>query len=97
MGRYKEEQKLSEILNQFKNNKKIKKGINETLLKDCWHTTMGKYIEKYTEKVYYADGVLYVKLTSAALRQELSASSGQIKDKLNTAMGQDLIHRVVLR
>ncbi len=97
MGRYKEEKKLSDVLKQFKSGKRIQKGIDEALLKDCWNKSMGKFIVKYTDNVYYSSGILYVKLSSAPLRQELSMNSVKIKDKLNKAIGKELIHRVVLR
>lgn len=96
-NRYKPEKKLSQILDQFKGKKHVKRGIDEAQLKESWNNTMGKYICKYTDKIYYSNSVLYVKLSSAPLRQELSANAQKIKEKLNNDIGRDIIARVVLR
>ncbi len=95
-NRYKPEKKLSEVLNQFRGEKHIKRGIDEALLIESWNKNMGQYIVKYTEKVYFSKGTIYIRLTSAALRQELTAHSEKIKEKLNTDLGRELIQKVVL-
>lgn len=96
-NRYKPEQKLSEILNKFKGEKHVKRGIDEALIIESWNNCMGKFIIKYTDRVYYAGDTLYVKLSSAALRQELMTHSEQIKEKLNKDLGRELINKVILR
>lgn len=64
--------------------------------KQLWFETMGPSIEKYTQNVYVKNKVLYITISSAALRQEISYSKEKIKKFINEGIGEEYIQGVVI-
>lgn len=95
--RFNEQQSISEVLKDFVATNKLQKGINQVNVEECWTNVMGPAIAKYTEGIQLRNDTLYVKLSSAVLRNELSYGLTKIKDNLNEALQQNLIEKVVLR
>ena len=52
---------------------------------------MGKNIQKYTYKVYYKKGILYVKLKSSVLKEELTFEKVKIIKLINKELGKEYI------
>lgn len=59
-----------------------------------WGTLMGRPIKENTERIWYRDGVLYVKMNNPVWRNELNLGRSKIRDMLNKEMGKDLITQV---
>lgn len=76
--------------------KKLKTGLDKVQVRDAWHKVMGVPIAKYTTDVYLDRGTLYVKLSSAPLRQELNYGKEKIREMLNEELERDLVDKVVL-
>lgn len=55
----------------------------EVKAEEAWHTVMGKFFEKYTDKVEVRQRVLYVKINSPAMRQELTFGKSKIIENIN--------------
>jgi predicted nucleic acid-binding Zn ribbon protein len=70
--------------------------VNETGVVNAWEKVMGSVIAKYTLSVRMQNGVLYVKVQSAALKQELSYQRTQIAEKLNSECGSEIVREVVI-
>lgn len=68
--------------------------FKETQVCASWEKVMGKFIASKTEKVTFKKGILYVKIDSPPLRQELTMSRETIKKKLNTEVQMDIIQEV---
>ena len=60
---------LSKVIQDVFSQKHFRIGIDNVKVQDAWVKTMGKNIQKYTFKVYYKRGVLYVKLKSSVLKE----------------------------
>ncbi|MCS6929610.1 MAG: DUF721 domain-containing protein [Saprospiraceae bacterium] len=71
--------------------------LKELHARAVWDRLMGKKIETYTANVRVHQGVLYVTVLSAPLRQELSFARDKIRDLINEEMGENYIHEVVIR
>jgi len=56
---------------------------------------MGKPIADRTRRLFIQNKVLYVELSSAPLKQELSMSGSKVKDLLNRQMGENLLDKVI--
>lgn len=69
----------------------------QTRIKSAWHQLAGPLIASHTKKLYVHKRVLYIKVDSAALRQELSMGSAQILARLNAHLGEDYLTEVVIR
>ncbi len=70
---------------------KLDKRLYETRLLDSWQEVLGPAIANYTENKYIKNKVLYVKLSSSVLRNELMMSRSQLLEALNKKVGADVI------
>ncbi|MBD5200048.1 MAG: DUF721 domain-containing protein [Bacteroidales bacterium] len=62
-----------------------------------WTEIVGPGVNRYTSRRYVDDlGVLHVYITSAPLKNELSFHRATIKEKLNSAVGKDVISDIQL-
>lgn len=68
----------------------------EARAKQLWHEMMGAHISQYTQRVYVRRRKLYLTLSSAALRQEMSFSKDKIKRYINEGIGQEFIQDVIV-
>jgi predicted nucleic acid-binding Zn ribbon protein len=88
---------LKDVLDDMIQEMRIGTKLHEMHIRKYWNREMGPYITKNTKSLYYKDGVLYVYVTSAALRQELFMAREKIGKLLNEKIGKDLIREVVIR
>ena len=63
----------------------------EVKAEEAWRTVMGKFFEKYTDKVEVRQRVLYVKINSPAMRQELTFGKSKIIANINEEIKSDFI------
>ena len=82
---------LSKIIEDVFSQKHFRIGIDNIKVQDAWVKTMGKNIQKYTYKVYYKKGVLYVKLKSSVLKEELTFEKVKIITLINNELGKEYI------
>jgi predicted nucleic acid-binding Zn ribbon protein len=73
----------------------LKSKFNETYLIAYWERIMGASIAKRTEKIYIKSGVLFIRLNSAPLSQELLLAKTKLIQLLNTEIGEKVINDVV--
>ena len=59
-----------------------------------WGRLMGRPIHENTEKVWFREGVLYVRMNNPVWKNELQLGKSRIKDLLNKEMGRELINEV---
>tara|TARA_Y100000996_G_scaffold414986_2_gene407683 strand:+ start:8224 stop:8520 length:297 start_codon:yes stop_codon:yes gene_type:complete len=88
-------QKLSEVLNDFSNHRPIAKGLEVIKINELWKKVMGKNIDAYTNKVKFEKDVLYVKINSASLREELSFEKNKIIKLLNNESNTSEIKKII--
>lgn len=64
---------------------------------EAWPEVMGKMIATRTEELIVRNKVLYVKLSSSSLRQELAYGKAKIVDNINEHIGEVYLKDVVLK
>lgn len=89
--RRKQTQQLGEVLSEFLKIQKLDGRLNETRLLEVWPDVLGAAINKYTGEKYIKNKVLYVKISSAVLRNELMMSREQLCNSLNARVGAQVI------
>jgi predicted nucleic acid-binding Zn ribbon protein len=57
----------------------------------CWEEMMGSAIAKRTREIFINKKILYLKLNSAPLKEELKMSKTLIIARLNERMGKEII------
>ena len=95
--RIKEEVSAEEILGRLLKGYRLDKGIDAVEVKNIWYSEMGNGVKSYTREIVFRRNTLFVTLTSAVLREELSYGKQLIIRKLNEALGKELIENIVFR
>jgi predicted nucleic acid-binding Zn ribbon protein len=65
--------------------------LNQKRLVDAWSEVVGEAIASYTLNKYIYNQTLYVRLSSPALRADLSMRRQELTAKLNAAVGEQII------
>ena len=76
---------------------RLRHGMDKVDARAAWKEVMGPGVNTYTTQVELKHDTLYVNLSSAVLREELSMGKSKIIQMLNEALGKELIRNVVLR
>ncbi len=70
---------------------KMKDHFKVEQIKSLWEEIVGTYTSKYTEKLIIRKHVLYVKLKSPELRNELYYAKTKLIQSLNSRIGENYI------
>lgn len=95
--RFNEEQSIQDVLKNFISHNKLQGGIDKVEVKEVWFNLMGNGVANYTEEVELRKDTLYVKLTSAVLREELMFGRDKIIKMINQEIGKEVVKTLVLR
>lgn len=85
---------LSEILHQFIRREGLETPLLQRRVIDSWEKVTGNVVAEYTGEKFIKNQVLHVKITSPALRQDLSMMHTQLTLRLNEAAGSAVISDV---
>ena len=92
-----EPQLLGKVLSEIVESKALYRGITNEKINGLWDQLLGDKISQFTNKVELRNETLYVSLSSAPLREELSYGKEKIMRMLNEEMGKETIKKIVLR
>ncbi len=93
MGEY----SLGEALKQFLNKSKLKGYVQALQIEDIWEKIMGITIAKYTEKISIHGDKLYISTFVAPLKQELLYQKETIIQRVNEALGEQVVREVIIQ
>ncbi len=89
-------QSLKEVLeNFFQDNPRMADKLAETRLINYWTTEMSPVISRYTVDLYIRNRILYVKLNSSVLKNELLMGREELISKLNKEAQREIIHEII--
>lgn len=88
---------IGDVLKQFIEKNKLQSGMDKIDVEDAWKSLMGNGVNSYTKEVVLKGTTLYVSLTSAVLREELSYGKQKIIKMINDELGKEVIKDVILR
>lgn len=91
------ESSIGDVLKEIIQINKLQPGMDQVSVKEAWVALMGNGVNNYTKNVVLKGSTLYVELTSAVLRTELSFSKDKIIKLLNDELRRDIVKDVVLR
>jgi hypothetical protein len=95
--RFNEEQSVGDVLKQFMQENKLQPGMDKIDVRDAWKNLMGNGVNNYTREIMLKGTTLYVELTSAVLREELSYGKAKIVKMINEELKREVVTDVVLR
>ena len=86
---------LGESLTELLDTYQIQKKFDATRITSSWERLMGTPISKRTRRVFVKDRKLFVELSSAPLKHELSLSKRMILDIFDREFGQKLLDDII--
>ena len=89
--------KVGDIIRKLMKNPKLAEKLDKLNALDAWEEIIGAPISKYItdQKIY--KGILYVKIKSAVVRNELSYKKSNFITQINQKVGKKLITDIVLK
>ena len=87
---------LGDALKKMLETYELQEKFNETRLIGSWEAIMGKPIASRTHRIFIHEKKLFVELTSAPLKHELSLSRSKILELFNREIGQNIIEEIVI-
>lgn len=95
--RFNDEQSVGDVLKQFMQENKLQTGMDKIDVREAWKNLMGNGVNNYTRDIMLKGTTLYVELTSAVLREELSYGKAKIVKMINEELKREVVKDVVLR
>lgn len=94
--RRKNDVSIKDALEEMVSELKLKPRLNEWRIKDNWRKLMGEMIANRTTGISLRGGKLYLKVDSAALKNELTYSREKIIQIFNDELGEKAIKEVLI-
>jgi hypothetical protein len=88
---------IGDVLKEFIEKNKLQSGMDKIDVEEAWKSLMGNGVNSYTKEVVLKGTTLYVSLTSAVLREELSYGKQKIIKMINEELRKEVIKDVILR
>ncbi len=82
---------ISDVLGKFLREEGLETPLLEHRAMQAWPEVMGQAIARYTSDLRIRNGILYVKVSSAPLRQNLQMAHKGIADKINAHVGSHVL------
>ena len=88
---------VGELINEFYEQYKGPGYVDELRVVNSWKQVVGPFIAKHTIDLAIRNRILFVRVDSDALRNELSYSKSVLLTQLNNQVGKVVIDEIVLR
>lgn len=88
---------LKDVIDQMLRAYGLGDRLDEISLVKSWEEVVGKMIAKHTSDIYFKSGILYVKLDSAAVRQELAYAKTALIERLNRKAGKRMLTDIIFK
>ena len=92
-----EAKSIAEIIADFMQQEDIEDAVLEQKALRLWQQVVGPGVNRMTTERYVENGVITVKITSAALRNDLMLTRTSIIAQLNGLVGKSVIREIVFR
>jgi hypothetical protein len=88
---------ISEALDLITKDKRMTKGLTESVIKEKWAEMMGKTIAKHTTLLYVKDRILYLYFNSSVIKNEVNLSKHKVIEIINETIGESTITDVIVK
>lgn len=90
-------QSIGALFMEYFKKRQMAHGVIEGRAVELWADVVGEVVARYTEDVYIRTGVIYVTLSSSAVKQEVHMRKRYFIQQLNQALGQSVVRSIVIR
>lgn len=87
---------IKNLLNIFLKKNNLEKGLLDLEVKRAWHELMENGVSNYTTDVSLKNKTLYIKLSSPALKEELSYGKEKLMKLINERFKKKIVQKIVL-
>ena len=87
---------LKNLLDIFLKKNNLEKGLLDLEVKRAWHELMENGVSNYTTDVSLKNKTLYIKLSSPALKEELSYGKEKLMKLINERFKKKIVQKIVL-
>lgn len=88
---------MGDALKLFLQKSRLKGNMQAMQITDIWAELMGKTIARYTDKIQIMNRTLFIATSVAPLKNELLFQKEKIIQRVNEALGENLITEIVIR
>lgn len=88
-------EQIGVLIRNFLRRESLESPLNESRLIHSWPEVVGPLIASYTQDLYIRNQTLYVHITSAPLKQELSLGRTLLMQNLNRHVGAQVINNIL--
>lgn len=90
----KKAQPVADLVNRFLRDSGLETPLLEKRIVDAWPVVAGDLVARYTAERFVRNRTLFVKITNAALRSDLSMMRARLVQRLNEHVGGRVINEV---
>ena len=87
---------IKNLLNIFLKKNNLEKGLLDLEVKRAWYELMENGVSNYTTDVSLKNKTLYIKLSSPALKEELSYGKEKLMKLINKRFKKKIVQKIVL-
>lgn len=88
---------MRDAIKNFLDESRIKGGIQALQIEDVWEQIMGKTVSRYTDKLKIIGDTLFITTQVAPLKHELMFQKEKIIQRVNEALGQKVIGKIIVQ
>ncbi len=92
-----EARNIGQIINDVLRKENLDVALDEHRACALWPQIVGDGINRYTIRRYVNNGVMTVHLSSASLANELMLNRAGIIQRINEALGREIIHEIIFK
>ena len=87
---------LKNLINTFLKENNLEKGLLNIEVKKAWFELMNNGVANYTTDVSLRKKTLYIKLSSPALKEELSYGKEKLIKLINERLKENVVEKIIL-
>ena len=87
---------IKNLLDIFLKKNNLEKGLLDLEVKRAWHELMENGVSNYTTDVSLKNKTLYIKLSSPALKEELSYGKEKLIKLINERLKENVVEKIIL-
>ena len=87
---------LKELINIFLEKNNLKEGVTNVDISNAWFKMMKNGVANYTQEVKLRNKILYIKLSSPALKEELSYGKEKLIKLINERLKENVVEKIIL-
>lgn len=88
---------IGEALKLFLAKSRLNNGVRNAKVEDIWAEMMGSTIAGYTQKVQIINDTLFITTNIAALKSEFMYQKELIRQRMNDALGEEIVKKIVIQ